>query len=199
MRSGTNTNCQLRAVAQVEVLGEGVVLPAARVVDGGAPPDARGAVEVEEAPAAVPAAVLEDEMTVEQNGLNPREQRVVFVDVAPAGLDHRDLLVAEVRHQPREEIGRRQEVGVEDGDELASRDLEAGFERAGFEAAAIRAVVVLDVDALRCEAPDGELGDAAGLVRRVVEHLDLEQLARVLDTADSVDEPVGHVHLVVQR
>ena len=40
---------QLRPVAQVEILGQRVVLPAAGVVDGGAPPDAGGAVEVEEA------------------------------------------------------------------------------------------------------------------------------------------------------
>ena len=39
----------------------------------------------------------------------------------------------------------------------------------------------------------------ARLVGRVVEHLDLEQLARVVDAADRVDQPVGDVHLVVER
>ena len=39
----------------------------------------------------------------------------------------------------------------------------------------------------------------ARLVGRVVEHLDLEQLARVVDAADRVDQPIGDVHLVVER
>ena len=48
-------------------------------------------------------------------------------------------------------------------------------------------------------AADGELGDAARLVGRVVEHLDFEQVARIVDAADRVDQPVGDVHLVVER
>ena len=35
--------------------------------------------------------------------------------------------------------------------------------------------------------------------RRVVEHLDFEQVARVVDAADRLDQPVGDVHLVVER
>ena len=46
---------------------------------------------------------------------------------------------------------------------------------------------------------DGELGDLVRLVGRVVQHLDLEQLARVVDLADRVDQPIGDVHLVVDR
>ena len=61
---------QLRAVAEVEILGQRVVLPAAGVVDRRAPPDAGRAVEIEEAPAAVAAAVLEHEMAVEQDRLD---------------------------------------------------------------------------------------------------------------------------------
>ena len=48
-------------------------------------------------------------------------------------------------------------------------------------------------------APHGLLGHAARFVGGVVEHLDLEQLARVVHLADGVDQPVGHVHLVVDR
>ena len=58
---------------------------------------------------------------------------------------------------------------------------------------------VLDVDALGGPAAHGQLGDAARLVGRVVEHLDFEQLARVVDAADRLDQPVGDVHLVVER
>src|SRR5689334_9938466 len=41
---------QLGAVTEIEIFRDGVVLPSAAVDDGGAPPDARCAVEVEEVP-----------------------------------------------------------------------------------------------------------------------------------------------------
>ena len=94
---------------------------------------------------------------------------------------------------------RRDEVGVEDRDVLALGDLQPRFERARLVAGAIRAVDIRDVDPLRGIAAHGALGDARRFIRRVVEDLDLEQLARVVDPADGVDETVRHVHLVVDR
>ena len=110
---------QLRAVAEVEILRQSVVLPAARVDDGGAPPDPGGAVEIEEVPGPVPAAVLEDEVPVEQDRLDPGQQRVILVDVPPARLHHAHLRVGEMVDRPQEKVGRGNEIGVEDGDELA--------------------------------------------------------------------------------
>ncbi len=190
---------QLSAVAQVQVFGQRVVLPAAGVVDRRAAPDAGRPVEVEEAARAIAPAVFEDEMPVEQDRLDLRQQRVVLVDVAPARLHHRDAVAGEIRHHPQQEIGGRDEVGVENRDELAARHLEARFERAGLVPDAVRPVEVLDVEALGRKAADGEVRDAAGLVGRVVEHLDFEPLTRILDTAHRVDQAVRHVHLVVER
>src|SRR5262249_56571979 len=119
---------QLGAVAQIEIFGPRVVLPAAGVVDRETAPDAGRPVEVEDAPAGVAAAVLEDEMTVEEDRLDLREQRVVLVDVPPACLDHADAGIAEVGHQLGEEIRGRDEIGVEDRDELTACDLESGLE-----------------------------------------------------------------------
>src|ERR1041385_7217921 len=77
---------QLRAVAEVEVFGKRVVLPAARIGNRRAAPDARRAVEIEEQPGSVPATVLEHEVRVEQDRLDLRQQRVVLVDVPPPRL-----------------------------------------------------------------------------------------------------------------
>ena len=164
-----------------------------------APPDAGRAVEVEEPAGAIAAAVLEDEMAVEQDGLDSGEQRIVAVDMAPARLDHPDAGIGEMRHQPRQEVGGRDEVGVEDRDELAARGLQPGLERAGLVPAAVQPMDVLDVDPFGGPAPHRLVGDVPGLVGRVVEHLDFQQLARVVDSADGVDQPVGDVHLVVKR
>ena len=188
---------ELRAVAEVEVLGERIVLPAARVGDHLAAPDAGGAVEVEERAGAVAAAVLEDEVPVEHDRLDARQQRVVAVDVAPARLHHADLRFGELRQRPLQEVGRRHEVGVEDGDELAARDLEAGFERAGLVAGAVDAMEILDVEALRGVAADRQLGNRARLVGGVVEDLDFEEVLRIIHLDDRRDEAVDHVHLVV--
>ena len=191
---------QLRAVAEIEILGERVVLPAAGVVDGRPAPDAGRAVEVEEAPAAVAAAVLEDEMAVEQDRLDLREQRVVLVDVPPARLHHPDL-----RHRAKCGIRRvrKSAVGMKSASKMAMNSPRATFRPASSAPALypvrFGAVEVLDVDALRGEAAHRQLGDAARLVGRVVEHLDLEQLARIVDAADRLDQAVGDVHFVVER
>jgi hypothetical protein len=178
---------QLRPVAEIQVLGERVVLPPAGVVNRRPPPDAGGPVEVEEPAAPIARAMLEDEMGVEQNRLNPREQRIVPIDVPPPGLDHSHARVVEMRHQTQEKVRRRDEVGIEDRDEFPPGDLQAGLQRARLEAGAVRAVVVLDVDALGGQPADGRLGDAASLVSGVVEHLDFEPLARIVDAARRVD------------
>ena len=190
---------QLRPVAEIQIFGQRVVLPSAGVVDGAPPPDARRAVEIEEAAAAIAAAMLEHEVAVQQDGLDFREQRVILIDVTPSRLHHADARVREVRHDARQEIGRGHEIGVEDRDELAARGLQAGVERARLEPDAVGAVVVLDVHALGGIPPDRELGNALRLVGRIVQDLNLQQLTRILDGADRLDEPVGDVHLVVER
>src|SRR5205814_2282247 len=55
---------QLRAVAEIEILGQGVVLPPAGVGNRLAPPDPRGTVEVEEEARPIAPTVLEHEMRV---------------------------------------------------------------------------------------------------------------------------------------
>ena len=136
-------------------------------------------------------------MPVEQDRLNLREQRVALVQMSPARLHDRQTRVAEVRHRPPEEVARRHEVGVEDRDELAARRLESFFERAGLVPDAVRPVDVLDVEPARRLAANGELGNVARLVGRIVEDLDLEEIQRIVDRAHRVDEPIDDVHLVV--
>jgi hypothetical protein len=58
---------------------------------------------------------------------------------------------------------------------------------------------VLDVDALGREPAHRAFRDAARLVGGIVEHLDFEEIVRILDPADRVDQPIGDVHLVVER
>jgi hypothetical protein len=99
------------------------VLPAAGIVDGLAAPHASGTVEIEKCAAAGTRAVLDDKMTVEQNGFDIGEQRIVIVEISPARLHHADFFAAirvqEIWNRPAEKIGFGKKVGVEDGDEFA--------------------------------------------------------------------------------
>ena len=99
----------------------------------------------------------------------------------------------------RQKVGLRNEVRIEDRDEVAARNLQALVERAGLVAGAVLAMDVLDVDALQRVAAHGELRNLPGLVRRIVEDLDLQLLARIFDLADRVDQSIDDVHFVVER
>ena len=91
---------------------------------------------------------------------------------------------------------RRSEVGVEDGDEFAGGGFEALVESAGFKSDAVGAVEIDDRVAHGPVAFDDGSGDFFGFVGGVVEDLDLQQLARIFDLADGVDEAVDDELLV---
>ncbi len=103
------------------------------------------------------APVLDHEVAVEQDGLDAGHQRVAAVDVRPAALDHAEAGIGEVGHGLAQEVRRRHEVGVEDGEQLAARLRKAGDQGPGFETGAVGAVEVMDV-----QAPRPLLGDGAG-------------------------------------
>lgn len=187
---------ELGAVGEVEVFGEGVVLPAAGFGDGLAAPDAGGAVEVEVVAVAAAGGLFEDEVAVEEEGLEFGEEGEIPVEVTPAGLDHADGGVGEVVDEFVEVVGSGEEVGVEDADEFAGGLGHGGVEGAGFEAGAVGAVVVGDVVALGAEfgAEAGAVG--GGFVGGVVKDLDLEAVARVIEGGDGVEEAVDHECLI---
>ena len=190
---------QLGAVGEVEVFGQGVVRPAAGLVDRLPAPDPGGAVEVEKTAAALARGVLDHKMAVEKDRLSAGQQRIVSVDVTPAGLHHADLGIHEMGHAPAQELGTRNKIGIEDGDQLASRRLETGGQGAGLEARPIVAMQVVDVEAFLALALDQRGDQLDGLVGRVVEHLDLQPVARIVDTAHGLDQPLRDVLFVEDR
>ena len=140
---------------------------------------ARRAVEVEVQPLVHAHAVLEQEVGVEHDRLRARQQRAFPVQVPPPRLHHAHGRVGEVRDQALEEVGGRNEVGVEHGDQLAARAREPVGERAGLEAVAAVAMVERDVDAAAARRLHRARRDRGRLVGGIVEHLDLEPPRRV--------------------
>ena len=85
--------------------------------------------------------------------------------MAPPRLDHADPgVLLQIAERAQQEVLRRHEVGVEDGDESAAGLLQAGVERAGLESGPVDAMQVVNIESARRMAADGEVGDLGGLV-----------------------------------
>ena len=101
--------------------------------------------------------MLEHKMPVEQNRLNLGQKRIVPVDVRPARLHHPDLRIGEVMNRPQQKIFRRNEIRVEDGDELALGGLHPLRQRPRLEAFPVGAMQIADRKSLRCIVVDQPL------------------------------------------
>ena len=150
---------------------------------------------------AAAAAVLEDEVAVEEDGLRPGSGASSRGSGGPSGPGPCRSWDRRSGGRRRRKPGSGDEVGVEDGDELALRGLRPVLERAGLVAGAVGAVEVDDGCGGRPSVParvtlDDGRGDVSGLVGGVVEDLDLEAVARVVDAAAGVDEAVDDELLV---
>ena len=189
---------ELRAVAEVEVFGERIVLPAAGIRDAGAPPEASGAVEIEKASAPAAGGLLEQKMSIQEHGLDARENGVGAVQMPPAGLDHPDFRIGEISGSSSAACpARRHEIRIENENEFSLARNHARLEGAGFETRAIRAMDEFDVEARRpCSSRDPLGGDLGGLIGGVVEHLHLEKLSRVFERGDRFQEPLDDVKLI---
>ena len=84
---------KLRAITQIQVFRERVMLPAACFLDAGASPQTSRSIEIEETPAAASRRLLQQEMPIEKHRLDAREQRVAAIEMAPTCLDHSHLRV----------------------------------------------------------------------------------------------------------
>lgn len=116
--------------------------------------------------------------------------------MTPAGLNHADGGVGEVVDEFVEVVGSGEEVGVEDADEFAGGLGHCCVEGTCFEAGAVGTMVVGDVVALGAQfgAEAGAVGGS--FVGGVVENLDLEAVAGIVEGGDGVEEAVDHECLI---
>lgn len=186
----------LGPVADVQVLGEGVEVPASRILQGLPSPQPGRAVEVEEAPSPVPPRLLEEEVAVQKQRLSPGQPGVGLVQVVPAGLDHPHARVRHRGQQSAEQVRPGQEVGVEDQEEIARGSSQPSGQRTCLEAFADGSPKHRHVHPASAPEAGSSLGEGRGLVRGVVEDLDLKAVAGVGQAAGRVDQPLHHAALV---
>ena len=188
---------QLSADAEVEVFGEGVGLPPAGIFYGASAPHTCRAIELQQKVAKAAPRLLHAEVDVELQGLQAGDETVVFIEVFPSGLHHADPGVVEVGDGAFQKVGPRQKIGVEDGDELAPGQAQPVIQCAGFEAFARAAPDVVDLQALPAVGFHLSRHDVYRFIGRVVEYLDLQAVARIVQCGHVVDEALGHEQLVV--
>src|ERR1051325_6682411 len=104
---------KLRAVTEVEVFGQRVMLPPAGFLNAGAAPKSRGAIKVEKTTAPTACGLFEQQVTVEEHCLHFCEQGVGAIKMSPTRLDHPDLRIREVMNGALQEVRLRDKIGVE--------------------------------------------------------------------------------------
>ena len=108
------------------------------------------------------------------------------------------LRIGEIVDGFLQEIGFRHKIGVEDRDELALGGLQAVFQGARLESGPVVPVDVMNVNAAPAPFLGGCAGDLLGFVRRIVQHLDVKPVARIVEGTDRIDHPLHDIHLVVK-
>src|ERR1043166_7029605 len=110
---------ELGAIAQIEIFGKRVMLPAAGIDNARFSPEPCRAIEIEETSAPTPGGLFQKQMAVQEHGLNAGEQRVSPIQMSPPRLDHPDLRVGEEMDRVPEQIAAWNEIRVEDANEFA--------------------------------------------------------------------------------
>ncbi len=143
--------------------------------------------------------MFDDEMPVEQNRFHFGERRIIAIDVAPARLRHGQLEIGEIRHGAPQKIRWRNKIGVEDGDEFSQRGLQSLLQRTRLESFAVVAMNVTDRQPQALIALDAVARHFLRLVGGIVEHLNIQQLARIIERGNRFHQTLDHVTLVVNR
>ncbi len=188
---------QLRPIAQVEVFGQCCRPPASRLLHTLAPPHPGRPVRVEEQSRTEASLLLDVEVSVQKESLGARQPVVALVQVAPRRLHHAHAGIGERRQEPSQKIGLRDEVRVQNEEEVAPGPPESLGESSGLVADSRAPADVFDASSAATPGGHSCRCDGGRFVRRVVEQLDLEAIARIVEGARPVDQPTDNVRLVV--
>src|SRR5215831_52990 len=190
---------QLSPIAQIEVFAQGIILPASALLDAGTPPQPGRPIKIEKSAAAAARDLLKQKMPIQENRLHACEQRIPPVQMPPARLDHSDLRIGEEMDGALEQVLLRNKIGVQDAKKFTFRSSEPDRQCASLKAGAVSPMNALYVKTALAQFPRARGGDVAGLVRRIVQDLDLQKFLRVIEFAHGTEQPLGHVHFVEDR
>src|SRR5439155_12883340 len=110
---------KLRPIAQIEVLAQRIILPAAALLDARTAPQPGCPVEIEKPAAAATRDLLKQKMSIQKDRLHACEQRVAAVQMPPPRLNHTDFWIGKEMDSAFEQLLLRNEIGVEDAKKFA--------------------------------------------------------------------------------
>src|SRR4051812_26215985 len=138
-------------------------------------------------------------MSVEEDRLGPGQPRVTSVDVPPPGLNHAYFGIGKVMDSVPEDIPRRDEIGIEDEQELSLGVLQAVVQCPCLEAGAFGTSQNHGVKARGPQPRNLTCNQFPGLIGGIVENLDFEQFQRVIQVTDRAKEALHDVDFIVDR
>ncbi len=141
--------------------------------------------------------MLHHKVAVEQNRFDFGERGVMAIQVRPAPLHHADFGIDEIGNHAAQKIRRGQKICVEDGHEFAGRGLQTLGERAGLVSGAVSAMQIVNRQAQRLIALHARARHLPRFVGGIVEHLNVQQLARIIEARHCIHQALDHVALVV--
>ena len=120
--------------------------------------------------------------------------------MAPARLDHAHPLI---RHKigdgAAQKIRLGHKVGIENGNEFAVGFIQTMAQGSGLVALPVGAAHMADVQALRRVVGHPPGGQRHGGIGRIVEHLNVQAVSRVVEGGGGINHAFHHVLLVVER
>ena len=188
------------AIGKIEILGDGIALPAATGLDGRTLPDAACPVEGQRMPRPAARRLLDAEMGIERDHLHLGERVFMRIEEVEAGLHEGGVRLGEERsHADAQEVGRRHVVDVEDRKKVVRRLLHRLMQCPALVAAAIGALQCHHVEALGPEFGCHRADHVGRLVSAVIEKLDVQLVARPVECRGRLGAAADHAPLVEGR
>src|SRR5437588_9225655 len=184
---------QLRAITQIQVLGQRVMLPAAGLFNARFSPEPGRSVKVEKATTARARGLFENEMAVEKHCLHSGEQGIAAIQMAPARLNHPHLRVGKEIDCLAQQMRWRNKIGIENTYEFSARGSQASLQRARFEAGAIDPMNQFDIETALTQFRRTIRDNLTRVVGPIVKHLDLQPIAWVIQFTDRPQQSLHYI------
>ncbi len=138
-------------------------------------------------------------MAVEEHRLDASKKRVTAVKMTPARLNHADGRIGKEMDGALEQVRLGDEICVEDANVFALGRGEPRLEGAGLEPGPVGSMNQFNIEPATLQFGHARRGQLTGIVRRIVEDLNLEPIFRIIDLTDRPEKALHHVDFIEDR
>src|SRR4051812_44295412 len=175
------------------------MLPAAGSRDAGFSPHAGGAGKVEESSTTAASRLLKQQVPIQKHRLNPCQQRITAVQMAPTCLNHADRRVGEEMNGALQQFRLRNEIRVQYADELTFGPLKPQLQGSRLETCPVLAVDQIDIEPAAAQFFCALSSYISRVVGGIIQDLDLEKFAGIIELAYGPQQPLNDVNFIKNR